>query len=366
MSDLLPEGFRDRLHDEAETGANIVRRMMDVLTGHGYRRVQPPLAEFEAGLAPRGSSGDNKNLLRLIDPISQRMLAFRSDITRQVGRIARTRLSSVPRPVRLCYQGQVLKLRAGQLRPDRELVQIGAELIGSDTVAAARELVSIAIEALENAGAKGITVDLTLPDLVETLAKGALPLSSDKIDAVRAELDMKDAGALKQLGAEHYLPLLAATGPFEQAIERLAQIDAAGHLKSRIDGLREIAGPLADRVRVTLDPTERHGFEYQSWFGFSLYADGFVGSIGRGGTYYTDGEEGEAATGFSLYPDLLVATGVGRAEDRFLFVPLGSDATAVSALRAEGWRTVAALVETDDGQMLGCSHFLDGNEPKAY
>ena len=36
---------------------------------------------------------------------------------------------------------------------------------------------------------------------------------------------------------------------------------------------------------VTLDPTERHGFEYQSWFGFSLFSGQASGEIGRGGSY---------------------------------------------------------------------------------
>jgi len=39
------------------------------------------------------------------------------------------------------------------------------------------------------------------------------------------------------------------------------------------------------KARLTLDPSERHGFEYQSWFGFTLYAEGIPGAIGRGGTY---------------------------------------------------------------------------------
>ena len=49
----------------------------------------------------------------------------------------------------------------------------------------------------------GITIDFTLPDLVETLAAGPLPLDPAQIAAVRDLLDAKDAGgAGAQLGAE--------------------------------------------------------------------------------------------------------------------------------------------------------------------
>src|SRR5690606_33423529 len=113
----------------------------------------------------------------------------------------------------------------------------------------------------------------------------AFPLAPEQEDAVRRELDAKDAGGLTQAGGEAYLPLLYATGPFEEAIEKLAAIDAGGALSSRIAGLREIAASVAGRARLTLDPSERHGFEYQSWFGFTLYVGGITRSLGRGGTY---------------------------------------------------------------------------------
>ena len=72
-----------------------------------------------------------------------------------------------------------------------------------------------------------------------------------------------------------------------------------------IAGIEAISEALSG-VRVTLDPTERHGFEYQTWLGFSLFADGSAREVGRGGTYTVVHESGaeEAATGFSLFADL--------------------------------------------------------------
>src|SRR5690606_29509313 len=216
-----------------------------------------------------------------------------------------TGLAGKPRPLRLCYAGQVARIAGDQLDPRRENLQLGAELIGSDTVAAAAEIVELAIASLEAAGAKGISVDFTLPDLVDTLAAEEFPLTPEQIRAVRRELDAKDAGALRDAGGEAYLPLLYACGPFAEAIGKLARIDAGGALASRIDGLRQIAARVEGRARLTLDPAEHHGFEYQSWFGFMIYAEGVRGALGRGGTYRIGGTD-EVATGFSLYPEELV------------------------------------------------------------
>lgn len=362
---LLPEGLRDRMPPEAEMAQQVTRALLDTMRGHGYRRVAPPIAEFRESLAADGDDSAARDLLRFTDPVSRRTLAIRPDITRQVGRIATTRLAAAPRPLRLSYAGQVVKLAATTLWPEREMLQVGAELIGTDNVAAVCEVACIAVDALANAGVRDIIVDLTLPDLVPTVAAQGLPLMPEQITAVRDALDAKDAGALRALGAEAYLPLLSATGSFSEAVKRLGAIDAGGALTGRIAALRQIADALAGRATVTLDPTERHGFEYQSWVGFSIFVPGTATTIGRGGSYAVPHPDGssEAAVGFSLYPDPLIAGGLVAATDaaQLLFLPLGHDAAAASALRMLGWVTIAALDARDDPRALGCTHCLSGN-----
>ncbi|WP_374524120.1 ATP phosphoribosyltransferase regulatory subunit [Sphingopyxis sp.] len=362
---LLPEGLRDRLPAQAEAASRVTRALVDAMRSHGYGRVSPPLAEFRETL---GGDDDRqaRDLLRFTDPVSQRTLALRPDITRQVGRIATSLLKSAPRPLRLCYAGQVVKLRASQLRPAREMLQVGAELIGSDSVVAAREIVTVAIDALDAAGIGGATIDFTLPDAVDLLANGPLPVAAS-IEALRDALDAKDAGALVRLGAEAYLPLLRATGPFDQALADLRAFDTVGVLTARIDALEEIAAPIRNRVNLTLDPTERHGFAYQSWFGFQIFVPGQGDAIGRGGGYAipVGEDEEESAVGFSLYPDPLIDDGLGAEDDvdRRILLPLGHDPALAASLRADGWQTVAALTDGEDAKRLGCGFILGPEGP---
>ncbi|WFL77951.1 ATP phosphoribosyltransferase regulatory subunit [Altererythrobacter arenosus] len=364
--DLLPEGLEDRLPAQAEAIARAMHACLDVLGSHGYDRVQPPLVEFERSLAGRMASGPEgakpRRMFRFVDPVSLRTLALRSDITPQIGRIAATSMASAPRPLRLAYCGETALIRADQLEPERERTQLGAELIGSDSVEAASEVVTLAVEALHAVGLKGISVDFTLPDLVDALSDKAMPLADDAREAVRRELDMKDAGGLKAAGGEAYLPLLYAAGPFGEAIAKLTEIDAGGALSSRIAGLKAVAERIGDKARITLDPTERHGFEYQSWIGFTFYAEGARGAIGRGGTYRIKGSE-EAATGFSLFVDALAAAGSAAQARDMLYLPLDHDRDAAARLRAIGWRTLAQIGEGEDAQALGCTHRLEGREP---
>lgn len=360
---LLPEGFHDRLPPFADMAARLEARILATAYSHGYERCDPPLAEFEESIGTRLKAASARNAVRFVDPASQRTLAIRPDITAQVGRIAATRMAHHPRPVRLSYAGTVLKLRASPLAPDRALRQIGCELIGLDSVAAAREVVGVAVEALSVAGLSGLSIDFTLPDLVPTLAGGQL--CARRLAALSEALDAKDAAAVAAIDPA-YLPLIQAAGPFDAAIARLRAADTGGLLTSRIEGLAAVAEGL-EGVSLTLDPTERHGFEYQSWIGFSIFAAGARREIGRGGAYQVMHEDGreEAAIGFSLFVDPILDAGLAPVERRRLFVPVDADPAAAAKLRAEGWVTVAALdpADTPAAQLCGWRLGPDGPEP---
>ena len=362
---LLPSGFRDRLPPDADSAARIEAAVLGAAFLHGYERADPPLAEYEAGLAGRLKAARAQDAVRFVDPVSQQTLAIRPDLTAQIARIAATRMGHHPRPLRLSYAGSVLKLRAGQLMPERERRQAGCELIGLDTVSAACEIATVAVEALAAAGVTGLSIDFTLPDLVATLAAGPIPVAADRLDMLNDRLDAKDAGGVAAI-APAFLPLIEAAGPFDAAHDRLCAFDAGGALTSRLDGLWTIAQAVRGHAALTLDPTERHGFEFQSWLGFSIFADGAAGEIGRGGTYMILHENGaeEAAVGFSLYIDALAGDPVRSDQRRRLFVPLGGDRARAAALRGEGWVTVAALDPGDTPEAQLCTHFLAEGEPR--
>ncbi len=357
---LLPEGLRDRLPPEAEAAAALLHGLLETVASHGYERVQPPLIEFEESLAGRVGSGSERHLFRFVDPVSSRTLALRHDMTGQVGRIAATRLVAQARPLRLAYGGPVLRVKGSQLFPERESCQAGAELIGSDGVAAAREVLRLAVEALTAAGLGGLTVDLTLPGLVPALADGPWPV--EDLAAVRAMLDGKDFAGLRAAGGGAYEPLIAAAGPIDAALAAVRSLPGPG--KALADDVARVIDGL-EGVSLTLDPTELHGFEFQSWLGFSIFADGVRGEVGRGGTYTIahPGGAREAAVGFSLYVDGLVDAGFGRSERRRVLLPAGTAAGVGGTLRAAGWTTVAALGD-ETAATLRCSHIWNGVEAR--
>jgi ATP phosphoribosyltransferase regulatory subunit len=222
---LLPVGLRDVLPPEAELEAKSVETIMECFAAHGYQRVSTPLLEFEESLYAGAGAATIEQTFRLMDPESQRMIGVRADITPQVGRVASTRLAHAPRPLRLAYFGQCLRVRGADLQNSRQIGQAGIELIGPDTAQADAEIILTAAEVLNTLGLRSVSFDLTFPRLVLSLVENAGPAA---IPALTHALDRKDRAAIAAIGGSGtalLLQLLDACGPAERAIPALLAID---------------------------------------------------------------------------------------------------------------------------------------------
>lgn len=357
---LLPIGLRDLLPPEAEREALAIERLMAVFASHGYERVKPPLLEFEQGLLTEAGAATADAIFRVMDPASQRMMGLRADMTPQVARIAATRLARSPRPLRLCYSGQVLRVAGREAAPERQSAQAGIELIGADSAAADAEMVLVATEALASIGVASLSVDFTLPTLVDLLA----PFDGAASVAFRRALDRKDVAAVAAAASPHaetIAALVAAAGPAEPALAALAAADLPPSARGLADRLATIVGLVAASgapIRLTVDPLEFRGFGYTTGFAFALFDAASGAELGRGGRYL--GWGAEPATGVTLYPEaVLRAAAPARTRPR-IFLPQGAPAEAGRALRAEGWATLRSLgPEADldtEARRLGCSH----------
>ncbi len=357
---LLPAGLKDGLPPDAAFEASVVERLMASFAAWGYDRVKPPLLEFEDALLSGMGEAMAAHTFRLMDPVSQRMMGLRADMTPQVGRIAASRLKNAPRPLRLSYAGQVLRVKGEQMRPERQIGQAGIELIGAESAAADAEAVLLAAEALRQAGIGDLVVDLNAPMLaVSFLRDSGLADAAPLI----AALDRKDAAAVKQLGgslAPALQRLMAAVGEAGRAARDLAGVELPKAAAAQRDRLIEVAALVraADPgLSLTLDPTDHRGFEYHTGVTFSLLGRGISGEFGRGGRYVN--QAGEDATGFTLYLDSVMAALPAPKAARRILLPRGTSAEAAQRLRGEGWVTLHALDGAEDekeARRLGCSH----------
>lgn len=362
---LLPVGLIDLLPPEAEIEADAVSAVMNVFAAHGYQRIKPPLLEFEDGLLAGSGAATADQTFRLMDPESRRMMAVRADMTPQAARIASTRMAGHPRPLRLSYAGQCLRVHATQLAPDRQVAQAGIELIGVDNPAADAEVVVLAAEALAAVGLERVSFDITMPTLAPALLDEAGIEGPARAKLTRA-LDRKDAAAVAQQGgpiAGLLADLLLAAGPADPALAvleaaKLGPISRALH--QRLADCIAAIRAQAPELRLTLDPIEFRGFRYHTGLCVTVFAPGHPEEIGRGGRYVSG--DNEPATGLTLFPDAVLRARTGPALRPRAFLPWGTPRAAGAALRADGFATVAALEAGSDGageaRRLGCTHIL--------
>jgi ATP phosphoribosyltransferase regulatory subunit len=407
---LLPAGLSDMLPPEAALEARAMELVMGRLAAHGYQRVKPPLVEFEESLLGGPGAALTKETFRLMDPVSQRMMGVRPDMTVQVARIAVTRLKDAARPLRLSYAGNVIRVRGSQLRPERQFAQVGAELIGPDSAEADAEAVLLAVDALHAVGVANLSVDLNLPTLVTAVCR-ALALPGATVARLRRALERKDedavrrvlsdgAGAASPAGApappvDLFVGLLRCVGPAERGIAALRALDLPPEAWVEADRLAAVvalARAAAPALKLTIDPVEYRGLEYQTGVSFTFYALDTRGELGRGGRYragYPEDEiaaadppvvpiraaaagaidasappplngRTEPATGFTLYMDTVSGAARLALPGRRLYVPAGTAWAELARWQAEGFLTVRGLAPVADvaaeARRLGCGH----------
>lgn len=360
---LLPTGLRDVLPPDAGHEADVTDQVLGHFADQGYQRVKTPLMEFTETLLCDATAEQVQQTFRVMDPLSQRMMAMRSDITPQVARVVRTRMAEVPRPLRLSYCGEVLRVQGSQLRPDRQFRQVGVELIGHDSAHADAEVIILVCEALMDLGVPGVSADLSLPILVPSILNGLnLENSADLQDG----LNHKDSAAVAAAGgaaADILSALLAAVGPAEQGLAVLRSLSLppdAAQACARLEKVVELVQYALPDLVLTLDPVENRDFEYHSGVAFTLFSRVVSGELGRGGRYRALGEE--AAVGATLFMDSVLQALPKARKSKRIYVPFGTKRVWSQVLRMQGWTTVAGLEPHTDpmseARRLGCDHLL--------
>jgi ATP phosphoribosyltransferase regulatory subunit len=375
---LLPTGLADILAPKAEFEAKLTETLMSSFSKYGYQRVKPPLVEFEDILLGGSGIATAKQTFRLMDPISQRMLGVRADMTLQIARIASTRLGYIPRPIRLSYAGQVLRVTGSTLRPQRQFGQIGAEMIGSLSPQADAEVILMAAESLTNLGISNLSVDLGLPTLVTTICTAMKIDLSAGGKNLRAALNQKSISAIKELDETLssdkitlFIALLKAVGPIDEALNILQKLALPKVAKAELKNLIQIVTCLKTRapnLTITMDPTENRGYEYHTGVTFTFFSLNVRGEIGRGGRYLTNNIDEkttpETATGVSLFIDTILRALPEPEQHSSVFVSALTPDIA-SKLRKKGWIVIECFDDDlnikKNAAEFGCSHYWNGN-----
>ena len=130
-----PTGARPLLIEETARRRRIESRFVAMLERAGFAEVVLPIIDFAEpydGVTARDAA---KQSYRFIDREGE-LVSIRSDFTPMVARALAPAIDETNLPLRVFYRGDVIRCEASRLGTNRELFQIGAEIVGDASVEA--------------------------------------------------------------------------------------------------------------------------------------------------------------------------------------------------------------------------------------
>ncbi len=371
---LLPPGCYDLLPPYARQESELSHALLSVFESFGYEQVSPPLLEYSDSLLSGRRNALSTQIFRVMDTTAQKIMGIRADITLQIARIAITRLSQAPRPLRLCYNGLILRMQGEQLKKDRQLHQAGIELIGAGSAEADAEIILVAAVALKKAGVNKISIDLNLPGIVGSLLADE-KFSSDELQYLLAAVAHKDVSAIKTFKLKYLdalIGLVQNAGSAESVLAAMAKLNMPDNARRQCADLKQVVDILQKRNNpewtITIDATENRGIDYHSGISFSIFVSGISCEVGRGGRYKIQGENAMQdieATGFTLYLETLLDILPKATPSKRVFVS-GGIADDTYKLRTDGYSVVYALQEygnsREEAKRLGCGWIYENGK----
>jgi ATP phosphoribosyltransferase regulatory subunit len=359
----LPVGVRDFMPRAAARRRALAEALLAEFERWGYDRIITPAFEYADVLA-RGLGDDARAAaIRFVEPATGEVVALRPDITPQVARVVATRLSDVGGPIRLCYEGAVLRLAPGA-RGQRELIQAGVELIDAPSPQGDAEVIALAAAALGGAGIRDVVIDLGHVAVARAALAEVDPARRGEVSALLAK---KDEGALAELAGALALPrkareLLAALpslwGDPGDVLARARRLPLDAAARAGLDDLEhvlELADAEGAGARFTVDLGEVRGMTYYTGLRFAGFVEGVGDAVLRGGRYDDlVARYGRAAraTGFAIDVEAVAqaekARGVAppdAAPGVLVVTPAGREARAYALARALRGRGLRAAVD---------------------
>ncbi len=370
---LLPRGINDLLEIKSFQESFLSQTLMDIFKLNGYEKISPPLIEFEENYTLFLDTTNKQNIFRVTDPISNKPMYVRNDITPQIARIAANKLYKNNKILRLSYIGDVLRPKGSQLHPERQIKQAGIELYGAPNVSGAIEVISTGIQALTKINIKNLIIDITMPNLANLILDNA-KLDEKIIKIAKSYLKAKNINKIKTIpNCGNILSQMAdSAGESERALKALYKINLpnkARKLVKEISSICEKIKVIHPQIKITIDPIENRGFNYYSGIGFAIFSSNIKRELGFGGEYTIKlNGKNQTGMGLSILFDGLLRTANIKDNQKRVFIPYKHDSTILSELRENGWITIIShnkkenLIE--EAKKYKCSHILNDKNIK--
>lgn len=328
-----PEGVRDIYSQECRRKLFLQNELHRIFHQYGFCDIQTPTFEFFDIFSSEIGTIPSKDLYKFFDREGN-TLVLRPDYTPAIARCAAKYYPDEDMPLRFCYAGNVFinesAVYQGRLK---ETTQMGAEMIGDDTVQADSEMISLVINLLLQAGLENFQVEIGQVEFFKGLLEEG-GIDEDTAANLREQIALKNYFGVEQVLAEQnicselkdvFLKLPELFGSVE-VLEKAKQLtDNARSLAAleRLAQIYEILKVYHLENYISFDLGMLSKYQYYTGIIFKGFTAGVGESLVKGGRYnHLSGLFGKEAPsiGFTLLLDTLM-TSLAR---QGIHIPTGS------------------------------------------
>ncbi len=297
-SSLLPKGMAVLLPEAAARQRAIERTALTVFKLWGYREVIPPLFEYLDILSKTLEPELVEKSYKFVDRSNGRVMILRPDVTPQIARMVALLMADQPKPIRLCYSANVFRYEQEHAGREREILQIGGELVGPQDAESDAEIIALVVEILKQLGLshfriaigqigffKALLQEMGVPEPEHLQVQKALAgRNSARLNQILEGLGLQRREVHKIVGL---LELFGQEEVFDRA-RQLVQFSPVSSCLSALARLEEVYALLKRyglKDRILIDLSEVRGFGYYSGMVFEVFTEGVGYELGGGGRY---------------------------------------------------------------------------------
>ena len=288
-----PEGVRDIYGNEFVQKFELQQLLYRILAGRGYQGIETPTFEFFDVFSREVGTVSSRELYKFFDKEGN-TLVLRPDMTPSIAR-AVSKYFHDETPIRLCYMGNTFinyDKYQGRLK---ETTQMGAELMGDGSVASDVELLSVLIEALQEAGLREFQVSVGRVEFFKALLREA-GIGNAAEESLRRLISDKNRFGAEELLASYdiseklratFLEMATLTGG-EEALQKARSLTDNAEALEALERLQEIYEGLKKKgyeKYVTFDLSMLSKYNYYTGIIFHAYSYGYGEPIAKGGRY---------------------------------------------------------------------------------
>ena len=258
-----PEGVRDIYNGECTRKLDLQATLRNRMHLYGFEDIETPTFEYFDIFSEERGTVKAKDMYKFFDRDGN-TLVLRPDMTPSIARCASKYFKETTDPVRLCYCGHTFINNSEYQGKQKEVTQLGCELINDPSVLADAEMIAVTIDCLLSSGLKDFRLDIGDVRFFKALETEA-GLDEEKIHELRHFIIDKNSFGLedflKEENVSSELKTLFVTIP--KMFGGLESLDDIAKLTTNKDALSVI-----DHLKSLYELMKAYG--YEKYIGFDL------------------------------------------------------------------------------------------------